>query len=108
MKVIRERICNAVHKCLQWEDGEIAGIDMLKLEQQIDGILAQLQQHIVMQSEGSDGAEGAAVGQRSGGKSVCVECEAPAGRAISVGFRRNCIQRFGYLCPCRNRSTKFN
>jgi hypothetical protein len=66
MKVIRERICNAVHKCLQWEDGEIAGIDMLKLEQQIDGILAQLQQHIVMQSEGSDGAEGAAVGQRSG------------------------------------------
>ncbi|MCA6391600.1 MAG: hypothetical protein IM607_09465 [Cytophagales bacterium] len=71
MKVIRERICNAVHKCLQWEDGEIAGIDMLKLEQQIDGILAQLQQHIVMQSEGSDGAEGAAVGQRSGDTATC-------------------------------------
>lgn len=48
MKVIRERICNAVHKCLQWEDGEIAGIDMLKLEQQIDGILAQLRKHIVI------------------------------------------------------------
>lgn len=42
MKVIRDRICDAVHKCLQWEDGEIAGIDMLKLEQHIDGILAQL------------------------------------------------------------------
>ncbi|MEP2668872.1 MAG: hypothetical protein ABJH04_07750 [Cyclobacteriaceae bacterium] len=39
MKVIRERILNAVHKCLEWKDGEITGIDMMKLEQRIDGIL---------------------------------------------------------------------
>lgn len=47
MKVIRERILNAVHKCLQWENGEIAGIDMLKLEQRIDGILEQLNKPVV-------------------------------------------------------------
>lgn len=34
-----ERILNAVHKALQWEDGEIAGIDMNQLEQRIKGIL---------------------------------------------------------------------
>lgn len=49
MKVIRERILNAVHKCLQWENGEIAGIDMLKLEQRVDGILEQLHKPDVMQ-----------------------------------------------------------
>lgn len=47
MKVIRDRICDAVHKCLQWKDGEIAGIDMLKLEQRIDGILEQLNKPVV-------------------------------------------------------------
>jgi len=74
MKVIRERILNAVHKCLQWEDGEITGIEMLKLEQHIDGILAQLQQHGVMQAEGSGVSEGAAVGNSAAGKGVCDGC----------------------------------
>jgi len=33
-----------------------------------------------------------------GGMARCaVACEAPAGRAISVGFRRNCIQRSGAM-----------
>lgn len=38
-KIIVERIMNAVHKCLQWQDGEIAGIDIEKLEQQVTGII---------------------------------------------------------------------
>lgn len=38
--VIEERILNAVHKSLQWKDGEITGIDMNQLEQKVNGILA--------------------------------------------------------------------
>jgi hypothetical protein len=103
----RTEFCLVAHKYNVTEHNELrTAIDSLLVA--YDQAFLALRKHGVMQSEGSDGAEGAAVGQRSGGKSVCVECEAPAGRAISVGFRRNCIQRFGYLCPCRNRSTKFN
>lgn len=38
-KVIVGRILDAVYKSLQWQDGEIAGIEMDKLEQKINGIL---------------------------------------------------------------------
>lgn len=71
MKVIRDRICDAVHKCLQWEDGEIGGIDMLKLEQHIDGILAQLQQHSVGGPSSASGSEGEQLGNEAGAQGVC-------------------------------------
>lgn len=37
--VVRNNILDEVHKSLQWEGGEIGGIDMIQLEQRIDGIL---------------------------------------------------------------------
>lgn len=37
----KERIMNAVHKSLQWKDGEILGIDILDLEQKVKGILTK-------------------------------------------------------------------
>jgi hypothetical protein len=37
--VIEERILNAVHKSLQWDSGEITGINMHELEQKVKGIL---------------------------------------------------------------------
>ena len=43
LKVVRDRIVDAVHKSLQWKDGEIGGVDMIQLEQRIDGILDSLQ-----------------------------------------------------------------
>lgn len=36
-----EIILNAVHKCIQWRDGEMAGIDMMKLEDMVEGILQE-------------------------------------------------------------------
>ncbi len=37
-----ERIMDAVGKSLQWKDGEIAGVDIIQLEQRVRGILGAL------------------------------------------------------------------
>lgn len=39
IKVTEGRILDAVGKSLEWQDGEIAGIDMTQLEQRVRGIL---------------------------------------------------------------------
>lgn len=38
-EIIFGRIMWAIHSCLQWEDGEITGLDIDKLSQKISGIL---------------------------------------------------------------------
>ena len=40
--VMRSRIADSAHKCMQWENGEITGFDMIRFEQMVDGILDQL------------------------------------------------------------------
>jgi len=42
--VVKERILQAISKCLQWKDGEISGLDVLQLEQRISGILDSLKE----------------------------------------------------------------
>lgn len=39
--VIEERLLNAFYKALQWDGGEITGIDMKTLEQRVHGILTK-------------------------------------------------------------------
>jgi hypothetical protein len=39
IKIINQRIVDAVHKSAQWENGEICGMDIEQLQQRIKGIL---------------------------------------------------------------------
>lgn len=39
-KIVRERILDAMGKALEWEEGEIAGIDIPQFEMRLDAILS--------------------------------------------------------------------